>query len=289
MLELLSVSPQRLSRWERSGLVPVKRSYRFQDLLSLRKLQTLSRRIPLRALRDGLSAMRQREPNLDPLAEAGLFAERHRLEVSLNGLRMDPISGQLSFAFSGREAASSIAELRATARESPGAAEDWFAYGVTLEDRPENRDLAAAAYLRCLEVDPRHASACINLGTLRYHQANFAEAEACYRRAIAIDPTYALAYFDLGNVLDETNRLLEAIQAYARAVGLAPRYADAHYNLALAYEKSGQRRRAMPHWRQYLKLDSGSAWAMHARAQLRRSLAREQLSVVRRPESREQI
>ena len=58
-----------------------------------------------------------------------------------------------------------------------------------------------------LELDPDHAAAHINLGTLHYNRQEYALAEKHYRRAIEIDPRYALAYFDLGNVLDETGRV----------------------------------------------------------------------------------
>lgn len=277
VLRLLSVSARRLSRWERTGLVAAKRRYGYQDLVSLQKLRQLSSRLSPHALREGLTALRSRVPDLDPLTDLGLFASRRRLEARVDGLRMEAVSGQLLLAFPADKGA---VVLQHRSRPAAVEAEEWFAYGVSLEERPENRDLAAAAYQRCLELDPRHASACINLGTLRYHQGDFLCAEEYYRRAIALDPCYALAYFDLGNVLDETGRMREAIAAYRQAVQLAPDYADAHYNLALACEKSGERRRAIPHWRRYLQLDSTSPWAMHARAQLRRSLAREPLAIV---------
>lgn len=281
LLRLLSVSSRRLTEWERCGLVSAKRTYGFQDLLSLQKLRQLSNRLSARALREGMAALRERDPNVDPLRQAGLFASRRGLEVRLNGLRMEAVSGQLALPFAGREAISIASVLRP--RGGTAEADEWFAYGVALEEQPENRDLAAGAYLRCLELEPRHASACINLGTLRYHQGDFAAAEEYYRRAIALDCNYALAYFDLGNVLDETGRLLEGIEAYRRAVALAPDYADAHYNLALAWGKAGERRRAIRHWRRYLQLDSTSAWAVHARTQLQRALARETLAIVRAP------
>jgi tetratricopeptide (TPR) repeat protein len=101
-----------------------------------------------------------------------------------------------------------------------------------------------------------------------------------YRRAIEIDPRYALAYFDLGNVLDETGRVAEAIQTYHAALQLAPTYADAHYNLALAYEKIKEPRKALRHWRAYVKLDTAGPWAVHARNQIQRILQTDGLRLV---------
>ncbi len=72
----------------------------------------------------------------------------------------------------------------------------------------------------------------------------------------------------------------EAIQTYKTALQLAPTYADAHYNLALAFEKMKQPRRALPHWRAYIKLDTTSPWAIHARNQIQRILQMDGLKLV---------
>ncbi|MGH9520259.1 MAG: tetratricopeptide repeat protein, partial [Terriglobales bacterium] len=192
-----------------------------------------------------------------------------------DGVHMDALSGQLRLAFAPVEVA--VAEAPAP-RET---AEQWFAFGLSLEGEPGLRQQAASAYERCLELDPNFCSAYINLGTLRYHEKNFAEAERCYRAALAMDFDYALAHFNLGNVLDETGRLEDAIVAYCEAVRLAPGYADAHYNLALAYQRRGLPRRAVPHWQQYLGLDARSPWATHARTQLKQAIASDPLRLVR--------
>ncbi len=279
-LRMLQLAPRQLARWERCGLLAAQPNYGFQDLAALRKLQQFARHgIPLRQIRAGVESARASLGLDNPLALLALNAcQRASLEIEVHGRRMDALSGQFYLDFAppaGR------LHLLPTRNQAP-AAEDWFLYAVALEDDPELRDQAAAGYLSCIEADPNYSSAYINLGTLRYHQGDFAEAERCYRRALEIEPDYALAFFDLGNVLDETGRLQEAIAAYRQAVRLARGYGDAHYNLALAYEKAGERRRAVPHWRQYLRIDRSSAWAAHARSQLKRALAREGMRVVRR-------
>src|SRR5207302_912340 len=129
-------------------------------------------------------------------------------------------------------------------------------------------------------VEPDHAAAHINLGTLYYNRQDYGQAEKHYRCAIQIDSRYSLAYFDLGNVLDETGRVTEAIQTYKTALQLAPTYADAHYNLALAYEKIKEPRHALKHWRAYVKLDSSGPWAIHARNQIQRILQADGLKLV---------
>jgi tetratricopeptide (TPR) repeat protein len=86
-------------------------------------------------------------------------------------------------------------------------------------------------------------------------------------------------------VLDETGRVHEAIEAYRNALHLAPTYADANYNLALAYEKIGEPRRALAHWKAYVRLDRIGPWSTHARHQIRKILAADTLKLVYRRRS----
>src|SRR5205085_288629 len=155
-----------------------------------------------------------------------------------------------------------------------------FAKAVGLEEDPATQVEAIQWYERVLELDPAHAAAHINLGTLYYNRQDFPAAERHYRKAIEVDGRYALGYFDLGNVLDETGRVKEATQAYHSAIALAPTYADAHYNLALAYEKLKQSRKALHHWRAYIRLDGASPWSTHAKNQVQKILSGETLKVI---------
>jgi len=156
----------------------------------------------------------------------------------------------------------------------------WFARGISLEENPATQGEAVAAYHKVLDLDPAHAAAHINLGTLYYNRQEFALAEHHYRQAIEADSRYALAYFDLGNVLDETGRVQEAIQTYKTALQLAPTYADAHYNLALAFEKIREPRKALKHWQAYVKLDTSGPWSVHAHSQIKRILQGDVLKLV---------
>jgi tetratricopeptide (TPR) repeat protein len=167
---------------------------------------------------------------------------------------------------------------------SPLAAElqEMFLRAVRLEEIPGRLDEAKTAYEAILDMQPAHAAAAINLGTIHYNERDFDGAERLYRQATEADPEYALAFFDLGNVLDEQQRLEEAIAAYERALKLVPQYADAHYNLALAYERMKEPRRALRHWTAYVRLDPTGPWASHARSQAKRILAGESLAIVTR-------
>jgi tetratricopeptide (TPR) repeat protein len=222
----------------------------------------------------------------NPLLEAGASSNGHRVTFRHQGRLLEPIAGQFVFDFSGEQkvVVSSTPVLPMRPEKSDPDVAELFSRGITLEEDPQKHSEAIAIYLRVIEREPTHAAAHINVGTLYYNRQEYGLAEKHYRAAIEADSRYALAYFDLGNVLDETGRVQEAIQTYTTALQLAPTYADAHYNLALAYEKMKQPRRALPHWRSYIKLDTASPWAIHARNQIQRILQSEGLKVVYRRE-----
>jgi tetratricopeptide (TPR) repeat protein len=160
--------------------------------------------------------------------------------------------------------------------------QDMFLHAVRLEEIPGRLDEAKGVYVAILEMQPDHAAAAINLGTIHYNERDFDSAERLYRHATESDPEYALAFFDLGNVLDELQQLPAAIAAYQRALALVPQYADAHYNLALAYERVKEPRKALRHWTTYTQLDPAGPWASHARTQARKILSSERLAIVSR-------
>lgn len=283
LLRILRLTTRQLAAWEKAGLVAAAESYSFFDLLQIKKVRDLcARKVRPAMIRQSLEAMQKQAAGMEnPLLEAGAFTTGHRIAFRHKGKVVEPIAGQFMFDFSpeGRVVTSTP---MATVRTEPEPADvaALFARGIALEEDPNNQAHAIATYEKVLELDPDHAAAHINLGTLYYNRQEYALAEKHYRRAIEVDARYALAYFDLGNVLDETGRVAEAIQIYNTALQLAPTYADAHYNLALAYEKVKESRKALKHWRAYVKLDTTGPWAVHARNQIQRILQAEGLKIV---------
>ena len=283
LLRILRLTARQLAAWEKAGLVAAAESYSFFDLLQIKKVRDLcARKVRPTVIRQSLEAMQKQVAGMEnPLLEAGSFTTGHRIAFRHQGKLVEPIAGQFMFDFSPEEkvvASTPIATLRP--EPMPADVGELFARGIALEEDPNNQLQAIATYEKVLELDPNHAAAHINLGTLYYNRQEYALAEEHYRRAIAVDARYALAYFDLGNVLDETGRVAEAIQTYNTALQLAPTYADAHYNLALAYEKVKEPRKALKHWRAYGKLDTTGPWAVHARNQIQRILQSDGLKLV---------
>lgn len=280
------MTPRQLANWERIGLLTSAETYSFADLLEIKKVRDLcAMSVRPTVIRKSLDAMRKQAAGLEkPLLEAGTWSTRkHRVAFRHEGKLVEPIAGQFLMDFSEREkvvTSTPVPRSEPTPRENEVAA--WFARGIALEENPGTHAEAISMYHKVLELDPKHAAAHINLGTLYYNRQDFVLAEHHYRLAIESDPRYALAYFDLGNVLDETGRVQEAIQTYKAALQLAPTYGDAHYNLALAYEKTREPRKALKHWQAYVKLDTSGPWSVHAQSQIKRILQGDVLKLVYR-------
>ena len=286
VLRILHLKTAQLVAWEREGLIPAideGELYSFEHLSRLRALREMRhKRISARSIRRQVDAMQRVAGMRNALVETSAVRRGDRLVFRHGGALVDPMTNQLAFDFattSGRQ----LQVARGLATNSPTAVaqvQEMFAQAVQLEESSATLPGAVAVYEAILELKPDHAPACINLGTIFYNQRDFEQAEALYRRATEADPEYALAFFDLGNVLDEMQRLHDAIKAYTQAIALVPQYADAHYNLALAFERQGERRRALRHWMAYVRLDPVGPWAAHAKGQARKILAMENLRIV---------
>jgi len=280
VLRLLRISARQLATWQRAGLVPIRDVYTWNDYLHIKKVRDLlAMRVRPAVIRQSLEAMQKRVAGMEnPLLEASAYNVGSRVAFRHDGRSLEPIAGQFVMDFAPVGTVFSTPKIKPIAKFE--TVSELFARGVSLEGHPTTHDDAIRTYLQVLQIEPNHAAAHINLGTLYYNRQDFVSAERHYRQAAAADPRYALAYFDLGNVLDETGRIAEAVAAYSTAIKLAPTYADAHYNLALAYERLRQPRQALPHWKTYVKLDSSGPWAVHAKNQIARILENDTLKIV---------
>jgi tetratricopeptide (TPR) repeat protein len=283
LIRILRLTARQLANWEKAGLVAAANNYSFFDLLQIKKVRDLcAKRVRPAVIRQSLEAMQKQVAGMEnPLLEAGTFSSGQRVTFRHQGRLVEPIAGQFVFDFAPEQKVVSGMQIHVL-QPDPASTDvaELFARGIALEEDAQRQPEAIQTYLKVIELDPDHAAAHINVGTLFYNRQEYALAEKHYRRAIAADPRYALAHFDLGNVLDETGRVQEAIQTYKTALQLAPTYADAHYNLALAFEKMKQPRKALVHWRAYIRLDTTGPWAIHARNQVQRILQADGLKLV---------
>jgi len=271
---MLSLTERQLRQWERHDLIGSEQTFSLRDLIALRTLQKLQLdKISPTRIRLALAALRERLHEVaDPLRELKVIADGRRIRVEVAGQHMEAVSGQLLFNFDNTELRRLLAfpgarEKGKSERNKREEAEHWFQSGLGFERSGAKKD-AVQAYEKAVELDPHSAGAWVNLGTIYFHERQFARAESYYRRAIEADSTYALAHFNLGNLFDERGDYDRALEFYRNAVELNPKYGDAHYNLALLYQGGGQTMEAVRHWKLYLRLDPGSSWAAIARREL---------------------
>ena len=286
VLRILHLHARQIVAWERAGLISPSEQYSFEQLGQLRTLRDLqaNTRISARSIRASVDAMQRVAGMRNPLMEASAVRRGSRLTFRHGGALVDPLTQQLAFDFetSPTRQLQVVRPGAVTADLQAAEVQEMFLRAVQMEERAATIPTAVELYDAILAMQPTHAPTLINLGTIHYNLRKYEAAEQFYRRATLADPEYALAFFDLGNVLDEMQRLGEATESYQKAVALVPQYADAHYNLALAYERQGQRRRALRHWLAYVRLDPVGPWANHAKEQARKILNTEKLSIVRR-------
>ncbi len=267
--------------------------YSFEHVARLRALREMrSKRISAGSIKAQVDEMQRRAGMRNALTETSVVRSGSRLSFRHGGALVDARTQQLAFDFAmsetrqlsiiGNGTHGSAERSGASASYAAAQLQEMFVRAVQLEENASTLKDAIRVYEDILASRPDHAPACINLGTIFYNQREFAQAERMYRRATEADPEYALAFFDLGNVLDEMQRLNDAIEAYQKAIRIVPAYADAHYNLALAYERQGERRRALRHWTTYARLDPVGPWGAHAKGQTKKILAMERLSIVSR-------
>ena len=272
---MLHISERQLQTWERAGLASPAEVYTFRDLIALRAISELrARRIPLRTIGRALESLKRRLGEVhDPLAELKIFSDGRHIAVRVAGQKMEALTGQILFDFDTSELAS-VRQLEphvsrvknAAARDRE--AEAWFQKGLFLEETGAPIEEAVQAYLQAIEINPQAVGALVNLGTIRYRQRQFKEAEDYYRRALAADPNYPLAHFNLGNLYDERGDLANAQRSYEAALRINASYGDAHFNLALLCERRNDVLKAVYHWKAYLRIDPAGNWADIARRQL---------------------
>ena len=263
--KLLGLSEAQVRSQARVGYLAPDRgprnSYRFsfQDLVLLRAAKALSEaRIAPRRIRRALRTLTRQLPVGRSLSGLRISSEGHRIVVRDGDETWNPESGQLLLDFHVAELADRAAPTarrlarRARRSDQPLTAEQWYSLGVDLESAAP-RD-ARDAYSRAVALDPRHASARVNLGRWLQEDGHPELAIAEYRAALASQPRHPTAAFNLGTALEELGRRAEAIAAYRRALDADDRFADAHFNLARLYEQTGKRAAALRHLKAYKML-----------------------------------
>jgi len=265
---ILDLTPKQLDYWDRLRLVSSRkeqntRFYNFHDLIGLRTVKQLTENgVPANRLGRALAALRKGILSSHaPLNELRVLSNGRDVIVERDGVRVDPLSGQLVMNFDTRELGEKVRVM------SGHSAEELFETALDSETEGRAQE-SIEAYERALIANPQKLEALINCGTLYYEQENLEKAEEYFRRAVESDSQSSLAHSNLGSVLEELGHLEEARQHLRSAVRLEPGYSDARYTLALVCEKMNAFAEAREHWQQYVALDPASPWSDFARKRI---------------------
>jgi tetratricopeptide (TPR) repeat protein len=260
---MIGVSSGRLRAYLRAGVLSPERGQRgelrfsFQDLLLLRKAETLVRqRIPPHRVRLALRKLRARLPDTRALTGIQLGAEGTSVVVHEGSARWRAESGQVLLEFEGPLAAADSAPMATLpARPRTVAGGDLVPpspaeiYEIGCDVDETDPEQAEASYRQVLMQAPEHADAHINLGRILHERGDLPAAEAHYRQALTIRPRDPTALFNLGVALEDQGRNAPALEAYEGAIAADDRNADAHYNAARLYDLAGDYGAALRHLR----------------------------------------
>jgi tetratricopeptide (TPR) repeat protein len=240
------------------NIQPIRRAgrlhYSFHDLVVLRTASALrAAQISSQRINRTLHELRSALPAGSALNSLSLTALGNRIAIREGQTLRESDSGQYTLAL---EIIEEKGRLHVIARQDQDAAapsetsaDEHYARALALEDT--NPQEARAAYEACLEADPNHLEARINLGRLLHIAGRLAEAEQVYRSATQAEP---FLVFNLAVLLEDLGREPDAIQSYREALALDPQFADAHFNLARLYERARDPKASLRHLLAYRRM-----------------------------------
>src|SRR6202165_5324677 len=192
---------------------PIKRGrrlhYSFQDLLMLRTASALrSAKISANRINRTLQTLRATLPSGTALNHRSLSALGDRIAIREGKMLWESDSGQYVLALDLGEEKGGLHVIprRGASPQPANSADEHYTRAFALEET--DPDGARAAYKACLESDPHHVEAMINLGRLLHIADRLDEAERIYRSASKAEP---LLLFNLAVLLEVLDREPAAI------------------------------------------------------------------------------
>ena len=166
--------------------------------------------------------------------------------------------------------------LRRAVALVPSSAAAHYNLGVTLERAKPGSGAGIPEFRKALELDPRAASAMVNLAVGLGDQSP-QEARRLLERAGRLDPRSAEVPYNLGLLLRNAGERARAIEAFQKAVALNPDFLDARRQLALLLVAAERWDENLEQCREILKRDARDWNARYSLGQtlIRRGLEEE--------------
>ena len=125
-------------------------------------------------------------------------------------------------------------------------------------------DRAEEVFEQVLELQPDNFMANFNLGCIQIRQKRLDEAEDMLLKAVQANPASAEAHFSLGKIKFEKKDYVNAAFHLEKAVNGRKSWKAASRLLAESYSMLGNRKKAMEHYKQVLRLDPEDPLSLHA-------------------------
>lgn len=133
--------------------------------------------------------------------------------------------------------------------------EAYIQLGLMYHSRKDR--LALDFYNNALNIRPQSIEAHYNIAIFYQDIGDYAKAKDRYEMITQIDNTYSRAYHNLGWICMEIDKNYEdAVNYFNQAIAYQSDYVDALYNRGVAYEKMGEKQKAIDSYASVINIDS---------------------------------
>lgn len=154
------------------------------------------------------------------------------------------------------------ADRRKTAKTSKDRVEEYMAAGLALMEPGGNLHDAQRHYRQVLAVDPGHADANLQLGTIEVWMRNYPKAEEFFALAYKRNPQNPTILNNLALSLHEQGKVGPAMPLYEQALKMDPENPSVRINFARGLMNVGQGERALAEAQRGVEIqpENGMGW-----------------------------